>query len=312
MIRALLLALAMLAAPLQAAEVDRWLAMIGPALRGLDYEGTLVYLADGRIETMKVWHRDDDGRERERLVAVTGPRREVARDGERVVCVGTGSGSVAYEGATTGRWSGAEALSRAAGLRGYRATLGNAGRVAGHDAQVIDVPARDGWRNGHRLWLERRTGLPLRVDLLDADGTAIEQVAFTELRFTTPADADLQPSAEAVPLPARRGASHLRSTPRWEVPVPPPGYALRASRPVGDGVQLLFSDGLASVSVYVERIGPGLRGATTTRRGAVHARSYWVDGWRVLAIGKVPLATVDRFARTVRALPAERTPPADG
>ena len=57
MIRALLLALAMLAAPLQAAEVDRWLARIGPALRGLDYEGTLVYLADGRIETMK---RGDD------------------------------------------------------------------------------------------------------------------------------------------------------------------------------------------------------------------------------------------------------------
>ena len=89
MIRALLLALAVLAAPLQAAEVDRWLARIGPALRGLDYEGTLVYLADGRIETMKVWHRDDDGRERERLVAVNGPPREVARDGERVVCTTT-------------------------------------------------------------------------------------------------------------------------------------------------------------------------------------------------------------------------------
>lgn len=311
MIRALLLALAVLAAPVQAAEVERWLAMIGPALRGLDYEGTLVYLADGRIETMKVWHRDDDGRERERLVAVNGAPREVTRDGDRVVCVGTAAGSVAYEAAATGRWSGAEALSRAAGLRGYRATLGDEGRVAGHDAQIVEVPARDGWRYGHRLWLERRTGLPLRVDLLDADGEAIEQVAFTELRFVTPDDAELEPSADAAPLPVRRAAKPLRPGPRWEVPVPPPGYALRASRSVGDGVQLLFSDGLASVSVYVERIGPGLRGATTTRRGAVHARSYWTDGWRVLAIGKVPLATVDRFARTVRVRPVERSS-ADG
>ena len=311
MIRALLLALAVLSAPLQAAEVEQWLAKIGPALRGLDYEGTLVYLADGRIETMKVWHRDDDGHERERLVAVNGPPREVARDGERIVCVGTATGSVAYEAASAG-WSGAEALSRAAELTAYRATLGQQGRVAGHDAQVIDVPARDGWRYGHRLWLERRTGLPLRVDLLDARGEAIEQVAFTELRFTTPDDADLRPSDDATPVRAQASAARLRRAPRWDVPVPPPGYALRASREAGSGVQLLYSDGLASVSVYVERVGPGLRGATTTRRGAVHARSYWVDGWRVLAIGKVPLATVDRFARTVRALPGERTPPADG
>ena len=243
MIRALLLALAVLSAPLQAAEVEQWLAKIGPALRGLDYEGTLVYLADGRIETMKVWHRDDDGHERERL---------------------------------------------------------------------IEVPARDGWRYGHRLWLERRTGLPLRVDLLDARGEAIEQVAFTELRFTTPDDADLRPSDDATPVRAQASAARLRRAPRWDVPVPPPGYALRASREAGSGVQLLYSDGLASVSVYVERVGPGLRGATTTRRGAVHARSYWVDGWRVLAIGKVPHAPVDRFARTLRALPGERTPPADG
>src|SRR5688500_6276412 len=129
--RTLLILLLALSAPLQAAEVDAWLAKIAPALRGLDYQGTLVYLADGRIETMKVYHREDDGRERERLVAISGPRREVVRDGERVVCIGTAAGAVAYPGGEPGRWSGALALSVADRLRGYEATLGGTARVAG-------------------------------------------------------------------------------------------------------------------------------------------------------------------------------------
>jgi sigma-E factor negative regulatory protein RseB len=292
--------LLVLAAPLQAADVDAWLAKIGPALRDLDYQGTLVYLADGRIETMRVFHREDDGRERERLVAVTGPAREVVRDGERVMCIGTTTGAVSYDASRSGRWTDAEALSRMARRRGYGASLGGSGRVAGHAAQIVDIPARDGWRYGYRLWLHAATGLPLRVDLLDAGGDAIEQVAFTELQLVEPSDADLAPPPGARPVRLRPTASRIDATPRWQVPVPPPGYELRASRAVGDGVQMLYSDGLASVSVYVERADAGMRGATTTRRGAVNARAYAVDGWRVLAIGKVPLATVDRFARTVR------------
>ncbi len=302
MIRLLLALLLVGSAPLHAADVEDWLAKIAPALRGLDYQGTVVYVAGGRIETMKVYHRVDGDRERERLVAVNGPPREVVRDGERVVCIGTATGGATYGADGSGRWSGALALSQAAALRGYRATLGRAARVAGHDARVVDVPARDGWRYGYRLWLETRTGLPLRVDLLDAKGTAIEQVAFTELQLVRPSEADLQPSAGARPLRAPPPSGRSVAAPRWHVPAPPPGFELRAARAAGDGVQLLYGDGLASVSVYVERAAGGVRGASTARRGAVNARSYWVDGWRVLAIGKVPLATVDRFARTVRAV----------
>lgn len=303
--RLLPLLLLAFAGPLHAADAAAWLAKIGPALHDLDYHGTLIYLADGRFETMKVFHREDDGRERERLVAMNGPAREVVRDGDRVVCIGTARGAVAYEAATSGRWSGALALSTVAELHGYRAELGGRGRVAGHEAQIVDIPARDGWRYGYRLWLHADTGLPLRVDLLDAGGDAIEQVAFTELRLDAPADADLRPAPGARPVPVRTAAARDDVAPRWRVPVPPPGYVLRTSRTVGDGVQMLYSDGLASVSVYVERAGEGVRGATTSRRGAVHARSYVVDGWRVVAIGKVPLATVDRFARTVRAVAAD-------
>lgn len=307
--RLLLTAGLLLLAPaaLAAADAAGWLARVGPALRGLDYQGTLVVVAEGRVDTLRVFHRVDAGRERERLVALSGPPREVIRDGGRVMCIGTGDAPVAYDMGQAGRWSQALAVSEAAGLAGYRARLGSRGRVAGHAVQRVEVLATDAWRYGYRLWLETRTGLPLRVDLLDGEGKSIEQVAFTDISLDhRPSDADLAPSASAElekvsPLPA--GAARPRG---WQVPVPPAGFRLRAARPLAEGgVHLLYSDGLASVSVYVERVGGNLRGEARRQRGAVHARAFWLDGWQVLAIGKVPAATVDRFARTVRAVPSD-------
>lgn len=294
--RRLLLALLLtFAGPLQAGDVEAWLAKVAPALRDLDYQGTLVYLADGRTEAMQVFHRNDGGRERERLVSVSGPHREVVRDGDRVTCIGTGDTPAAY-GREGGRWSPALALSEAIRLKVYRAQVAGSGRIAGHAARRIDIGAADGWRYGYRLWLAEDSGLPLRVDLLDGAGAVVEQVAFTDLRFARPRDIDLLASRPA--LPSRPPPPEVAApAPGWQVASPPPGFRLRASRQHGAGVQLLYSDGLASVSVYVEPAGAGVSGVSSSRRGAVNARSTWADGWHVLAIGKVPPETVDRFAR---------------
>ena len=302
--KAALLALLMaLAGPLHAAVgAEGWLERIGPALRKLDYQGTLVYVADGRMEALRIFHRVDGTRERERLVALSGPPREVIRDGSKVMCIGTGPSPVSYDLRQAGRWSQALALSEAVRLKGYRAQLAGTGRVAGHATQIIEVAASDGWRYGYKLWIERDSGLPLRVDMIGGDGRTIEQVAFTELELgVAPRDADLAPSSgarlsriQALPPPDRAAQA------AWKVAAIPPGFELRATRTLRDGVQLLYSDGLASVSVYVEPASSGLRGASSSQRGAVNIRSYWVDGWHVLAIGKVPTSTVDRFARNLR------------
>lgn len=301
--RLLLSLLLALAGPLHAADVDAWLARVAPALGELDYRGTLVYVAGGKFATLRVFHRNDDGHERERLMAISGPPREVVRDGAKVMCIGTGQAPVAYDLRQAGRWSPALALTEALRLRGYRAALGGRGRVAGRSAQVVEVTATDGWRYGYRLWIDRDSGLPLRVDLLDGRGQAVEQVAFTELELgVRPTDAELRASGETALSRVETLAPADGAAPAWQVPAPPEGFELRAARYRADGVQLLYSDGLASVSVYVEKAGPGLRGSRASQRGAVNARSYWLDGWHVLAIGKVPAATVDRFARTLRAV----------
>ena len=67
-------------------------------------------------------------------------------------------------------------------------------------------------------------------------------------------------------------------------------------------MQLLYSDGLAGVSVYIEPVAQKLRGESAARRGAVNVHSIWQDGRRVVAIGKVPAATVELFARQTHPL----------
>jgi len=284
-------------------DADDWLERIGPALVELDYHGTLVMVSGTSMETLGVFHAFDDGRERMRLVTLTGPRREVIRDDKMVMCIGTGIDSVGYDSVPGGRWNPAGQFAQAGKLESYRARLGKAGRVAARDCQVVDLQPKDAWRYGYRLWLDQETGLPLRIALIGEGGRALEQMAFTDLHVgSRPADADLGPSTLQGLRRVQTLSAGKQADPGWRVASPPAGFALRAGRRLGESVQLLYSDGLASVSVYIEPVAPGHRGESAMRRGAVNVHSIRRDGRRVVAIGKVPAATVAYFARNAQPL----------
>ena len=136
-------------------DAEDWLERIGPALTELDYQGTLVMVSGTSMETVGVFHAFDDGRERMRLVTLTGPHREVIRSDAMVMCIGTGLDSVGYDADTAGRWNPAGQFADADKLKAYEATLAGRGRVAGRDCQVVDLKPRDRWRYGYRLWLDR-------------------------------------------------------------------------------------------------------------------------------------------------------------
>lgn len=282
-------------------DAGDWLDRIGPALAEQDYQGTLVTVSGGRIETMGVFHAYDNGRERMRLVALTGLHREVIRDDQMVMCIGTGIDPVGYDSDPAGRWNPAGQFAQAGKLDSYRATLGKLGRVAAREAQVVNLQPRDSWRYGYRLWLDTRTGLPLRIALLGDDDSPMEQMAFTELSVGQKPDAaDLQPSTRQGLQRVQTLGSGKQDDPGWRVDSPPPGFRLRGARRLGASVQLLYSDGLANVSVYIEPVPGNRRAQSTMQRGAVNAYSLWQGPRHVVAIGKVPAATVEYFARNAR------------
>ncbi len=279
-------------------DAEDWLDRIGPALIELDYQGTLVTISGTSLETLGVFHAYEDGRERMRLVTLTGPRREVIRNDQMVMCIGTGLASVGYDDGTASRWNPAGRFANAGKLPNYRAKLAATGRVAARDCQIVDLQPKDSWRYGYRLWLDHETGLPLRIALLGEAGRALEQMAFTDLRTgVKPDPADLRPSTRQGLRRVQTLGLGKQADPGWRVRSPPPGFSLRGGRRLGESVQLLYSDGLASVSVYIEPVPASRRGESSMRRGAVNVHSVSRNGRRVVAIGKVPAATVDYFSR---------------
>lgn len=288
-----------------AATAEDWLARMATGLAQTDYEGTLVYADGTRMETLKVFRSAKDGRER--LVVLTGPHREIVRDGDMLICIGDGDPTVAYEGSPLARWLPAVDAAQSGMLTEYALVLGGVERIAGYDTQELDLRARDDLRYSYRLWLEKQTGLPLKVILVDGGNAAapLEQLMFTAVTVgVPPAASDLLPS---VPNFTRHFNLSSPAAPTmdlgWVVRNAPTGFALRSQQRTSAGDHLVYSDGLASVSIYIEPMGDKVAEATASRAGAVHARALMLGNRRVYVIGKAPAQTIERFARGVAAEP---------
>jgi sigma-E factor negative regulatory protein RseB len=302
-----LLGALLIGTPAWAQDAGAWLARMGDAVRGLDYHGDLVYVHAGQIETLRLFHAAGPDGERERLVTSSGVPREVIRAHGEVICVGTGAQTSIYAGNGPGAQllaalPGADAHSMAPN---YALALGGAERIAGYDTQLLEIRPRDAFRYGYRLWLERDTGMPLKSVRFGADGRAVEQLMFTRIALRErPADADLTPSLEGE---ATRSALDLPSAgegraPAWRVVDPPAGFVLALQQPAPPPAteHLVYSDGIAHVSVYVEPLtarAPAFSGPAS--RGATHLYGRVVDGRQITVLGDVPAATVERFAQGV-------------
>jgi sigma-E factor negative regulatory protein RseB len=294
------------------AAAEAVLERMADAMRRVEYEGTLVYLHGHHLTTLRIAHRIDGGESRESLLALNGPIRAVARNQRGLTCVLPDASPISVKPAPGDGGVLRRAPPNPTRLAPYYLIhpLGQS-RVAGRDTDVIGIIPRDNLRYGYRFYVDQATGLPLKTDLMDQAATPIEQVMFTELTVVDPAlspvpDAAAEGRTEAPAAPAaasERGLPDAERESRWAFSQLPPGFRVVAHENSDAATEhLMVSDGLASVSVYVEAdTGPGLRGAT--RMGAVHAAGRLVDGHQVTAVGEVPAATLDAILSAVEPAP---------
>lgn len=321
--RALLLLLAFLIGPVALAgtstaetlAAEAWLARVDGALRTLNYEGTFVYIHGDSVSTMRITHRGDAAGGVERLVSLSGPPHEVIRDHKTVESVFPDSRRVLMEQrgndphfpATLGRMD-------AARLVGDYALedLGK-GRVAGLSCRVIRIAPHDQYRYGYKLWLDVHTGMLLRSDLLSENGQMVARVMFTSLSYPQRIpDAALRATEIRPGFTWNRQGDREQPAPdetgvRWQAARLPPGFVL-ASRDIQRVAgtrqpvrHLMFSDGLATVSVFAEAaaqndhalIGP-------SAMGPVNAFGRQIGDRHVTVVGEVPAATVKLIAESMR------------
>jgi sigma-E factor negative regulatory protein RseB len=289
-----------------------WLQRMVQATHNLNYQGTFIYEHDGHLQTMRIIHSADDGAERERLVTLSGPSREVIRNGDTVTCILPGNHSVVVERHHSVRPFPITLPSRLAQLeRFYTLTLEGEDRIADLPARHIAIKPRDGYRYGHNIWLDEDSGLLLKAELVDEKGGMVEQLLFTSVEFFDRVPPHLlEPQTKGNELHRYKRQEEKDETVHntgWRVVRLPPGFREEVHRrhympslkaPVE---HFVFSDGLASISVFIERHKQGAHNLIgTTRMGAVNAFGRLVDGHLVTVVGEVPPKTVKLVAESVR------------
>jgi sigma-E factor negative regulatory protein RseB len=311
----LLLLLAAAASPVYAELTAReWLDAMSGALQSLDYNGTFVYLHDGKLEAMRITHRRDGDAEKERLVSLTGSAREVIRDSQSVTCIMPDSKSVMVGNSRPRQPFPTVPRDLDSIEKYYRFASVGDDRMAGLLSRVVTIMPRDAYRYGYRLWIAKDSKMLLKSDLTGTQGNPIEQMMFTQMSVgigVAGADLPVSPEGDA---PAwhhqdiRGVAAADTGEPRWAVHRVPDGFRLtdyqrKRMRPDDEGTEhLVYSDGLATVSVYVEMATADDNSLTgLSSMGAMNAYGVVVNGHQVVAVGEVPAVTVEMMARSVDA-----------
>ena len=295
-------------------EVYRWLERMNRALISLNYEGRFVYQRGDHLEALFIKHSVENGHERERLISLNGSHRQILRDNESVTCVLPKRQKIDIDRRISGRRLSPISPIRPAQLvKHYSFEMGDMTRVAGRPAQDIVIRPRDDMRFGYQLSLDREHALPLRTAMLDKGGKKVSQILFTSVRIGEFVD----PIAGTEPVPSRKishpsewqskARAHLMQAPAWSFGALPAGFMLNVHRrqpyPASDTYRehFIFSDGLATVSVYVEPSGPhSIDGMTDV--GPMNAYGRVLGDYHVTAVGEVPSATVRLFNEAIRSV----------
>jgi sigma-E factor negative regulatory protein RseB len=313
------LALAMVVTTAVAAEEPtKWLERMNQALTTRNYDGTFSHWQGGKVEMLRIIHRVQDGAVAERLVSLDGSGREFIRSGPDLACYLPDKKTVLVE-----RRPADESL-----LGGFPAVNQQTAnfydiqevartRLNRRDTRVITVAPKDEFRYGYRLWIDETTAMPLKTQLCDGRGKVIEQIVFASLTLALRIpDSAFKPDVSTEGFQWLRNESPpAKESPEnaslvWNALKLPPGFKMAArsaqmmpgsTDPVS---HLVFSDGLASVSVFVEmdtkttKESPEEEEAAeeSSRVGSSSVYSTVMGGRKVTAVGEVPPATVRSIA----------------
>jgi sigma-E factor negative regulatory protein RseB len=301
------------------AEPGEWLERMNKALTTRNYIGVFTHNQGGRVETLRIIHRVRGRDVSERLLSLDGPGREFIRQGDEVTCYFPDKKTVLVERrAPDGPLLGALPALGESDAHVYEIRGGERERLLGRTTRVVALKPRDEYRYGYRLWIDEQTSMPLKTQLCGASGEVLEQIVFSNIDLPERIpDSMFKPQVDASTYRWLRADRQLalNSTPAlWEAMKLPAGFRMQtrsvqalpgSSEPA---THLVFTDGVASVSVFVEARKPDSKPSEGPARvGSSSAFTTVVDGHQITAVGEVPPNTVQFIATQVKAIPKGAT-----
>jgi len=288
-----------------------WLSRMGAAVQSTSYEGTVIRIRGSEAEALKVVHQVADGVVREKVVSQEGNGLEIIRNGSEVHCILPDRKSVLVE-----EWDDQSTLfstlpsSEIRFGNEYDVSIVREDRVAGRQTKLLAIRPHDSYRYGHRIWLDTATGFPLQTELIGDDGSTIEQVMFAEISL----DKEIHASALAPSYSTEnyrwfnQSAHHVTRSveTNWVCEDMPRGFKVIATHeekmPGSEAfvTHILYSDGLANVSVFVAQLDENSSQGPSSVSGS-NSFSAILGDHHITAVGEVPAITVEQIATSMRA-----------
>lgn len=285
-----------------------WLEKMSQAMKVLNYRGTVAFMKNGHLDTMKYSHATQDGKEQERLLSLNSPLREVIRDSGKVSCTFKETQKRVVNHRPVSQSFIIDLPKQIESLSAlYSVEVVGEESVAMRPAKIINVQPRDAYRYSRKIWLDTEWLLPLKVEIYNEDGDVLEQVVFTDINVEQQI-----PFAKAEEFESGQNIKHIHQAESesfeqasFEMDNLPVGFAKvfftrmsmhKSSRSVD---HLLLSDGFSSISIYLddknEEIESGLHAL-----GSVNSYTRLFGDIQVTVLGEVPAQTVEFIARGIR------------
>ncbi|TAH13379.1 MAG: transcriptional regulator [Curvibacter sp.] len=286
------------------------------ASRHRTYTGTFVVSAAGQMASARIWHVCDGEQQVERVESLSGtPRATFRRNDEVMTFFPEAKVAISESRDSLGLFP-SLLKSNAAdiGENYLMRPLGNE-RIAGLDAEVVQLQPKDALRYGYRVWSEKRSGLVVQLQTLDAEGRVLEQAAFSELQLDAPVNkaklTQMMAATEGYRVERRDLQKTTAKAQGWAMAKPVPGFkpmgcytrpvALLAGAPgrMEQTMQWMFSDGLATVSLFVEAFDTRrhMRAGASELGGATRTHTRRLDAWWITAVGEAPALTLSLFVQ---------------
>lgn len=306
----LVVPLAAVAAP----EDELWVMLekAGQAAHKLNYKGIFVYQSGKNVSSMQITHMNYSQGEFARLISLDGQPREVLRQGNDVVIYNPRNEKVLIErrrvqSSFPAVLPGLPDMLKAS----YQVKKQGYERVGGRESVIISLEPRDHYRYGYRFSVDREFGLLLKSVMLNENDQMLEQVAFSQLALMNTQDMDwfrpeVSPGKTYVMQPEETVTPGVVQGEGWTIAQLPAGFRKvdQVQRKVpGKSLpvhHLVFSDGLASVSLFIETLEKNAKpkqGLAT--QGGTNVFAQAMDGYQVIVVGEVPEATVRQIANAV-------------
>jgi len=291
-----------------------WLKKIADSSRTVSYSGTFVYQHGSRVETSRVVHYvNQAGGVFEKLVTLDGPQREIVRANDHVTAYIPDAKVVLIELRST-RHLPVMLPEKLSDLTPqYDVRKLDADRMGGFECVWISVVPKDKLRYGRKFCAELNSGLPLRAQVINENMQVVESFGFSQLtlggnfsrdQVTSRYEGRAQLQKWRVDRSALNVMEQAADT-GWAASNLPSGFRKSmevkrtiAGRPLAMP-HLVYSDGLAAISVFVEPKVRELPVKLLSNQGAIHIYKRALGEHVVTVLGEAPAATVMQIANSM-------------